>query len=145
MVRIFVFGTVKRDFLCTTLGCAARHIAAPIAPPCLIHLIAGPWFAPTMFNETGVGRRVTGELYAADEILLANLDAIESVGKPGNVPISIAIDGLHGIRPCAAFVYVKARKLATPVHSGYLSSYQDRRFIPPGQREDRSPETRKAQ
>jgi gamma-glutamylaminecyclotransferase len=47
-------------------------------------LIARPWFAPMMLNELGSGLQVMGELYLVDDAGLVRLDALESIGKPGN-------------------------------------------------------------
>jgi gamma-glutamylaminecyclotransferase len=35
----------------------------------------------------------------------------------------------------AADVYFKARELADPIHTAYLESYQDHRFVPPWSRQ----------
>jgi len=97
-------------------------------------LIAGPWYAPMIFNEPGVGHSVLGELYQIDEGHLARLDEMESVGQPGNFRIPIDVAPVYGDAPCTAFAYMKSRALAEPIHTDYLASYQDRRFIPPEQR-----------
>ena len=54
-------------------------------------LIAGPRFAPMMLNEPGLGCHVIGELYDVDERALANLDQLESVGRPGNLRVLIEV------------------------------------------------------
>ncbi|BCM17948.1 hypothetical protein MJ8_17140 [Mesorhizobium sp. J8] len=92
-------------------------------------LIAGPRFAPMMFNEPGCGFHVSGELYTVDECVLAKLDSIESIGKPGNFRILIEIDPAVGRPSTLAHVYMKSRSLADPIHSGLLDRYEDRRFI----------------
>ncbi|MEZ2224054.1 gamma-glutamylcyclotransferase family protein [Rhizobium sp. RCC_161_2] len=100
-------------------------------------LIAGRWFAPMMF-EPGTGLIVTGELYNVDGPTLHNLDRLESIGKPGHFRGSVEIEPVAGGDPCTAFAYFKPRSLARPIHSQYLSAYEDRRFIPPEQRGERS-------
>jgi gamma-glutamylaminecyclotransferase len=37
-----------------------------------------------MLNEFGSGLQVMGELYLVDDAGLVRLDALESIGKPGN-------------------------------------------------------------
>ncbi|AUX76920.1 hypothetical protein NXT3_CH02357 [Sinorhizobium fredii] len=65
---------------------------------------------------------------------LLRLDRMESIGKPGNFRRRIrVVPRRHGCR-CEAFAYFKARFLAAPVHTGYLRSYEDRRFVPPWRR-----------
>jgi gamma-glutamylaminecyclotransferase len=133
-MKVFVFGTCKRGFplhhgVAVAQFCGEYCTAQPYPM-----LIAGPWFAPMMFNEPGVGHHVSGELYDLDEPSLARLDAMESIGQPGNLRIPIEVAPLHHGQQCIAFVYMKSRALADPVYTDYLSSYQDRRFIPPKRR-----------
>ena len=136
MIRLFVFGTLKKSFAlhgacldgATYLGACRTVKAYPM-------FIAGPWFAPMMLDEPGDGLRVSGELYEIDPPRLAAIDAVESVGKPGNFRISIEVEPLEGGRSCPAFAYAKSESLARPVHSAFLADYQDRRFIPPWKRE----------
>jgi len=44
--------------------------------------VAGPWFAPMMLDQPGVGLSVRGELYEVDDAQLAVLDALESIVSP---------------------------------------------------------------
>jgi len=136
MTPIFIFGTVKRGF--------ALHDAGVGDAPCLGPyqtikpypvMIAGLWYTPMMFDEPGVGHQVLGELYVLDSDALARLDALESMGVPGNFrrPVQITRIGTRAA-PVAAFAYMKSRALAMPLHSGYLADYQDRHFIPPWER-----------
>lgn len=93
-------------------------------------LIAGPRFAPMMFNEPGVGFQVAGELYEVDDRTLSRLHAIVSVSAPGSLRRS-RLRLSKGPSPVAQ-VYMKSRLLADPVHSGYLACYNDWRFVLPG-------------
>ncbi|MBP1883263.1 gamma-glutamylaminecyclotransferase [Ensifer mexicanus] len=97
-------------------------------------LIAGPWFAPMMLDEPGHGLHVTGELYLVDSVILARLDRLEAVGRPGNLRRLIRITPERFGPSCDAFAYLKSRFLASPAHTGYLASYDDRRFVPPWRR-----------
>jgi gamma-glutamylaminecyclotransferase len=76
----------------------------------------------------------TGELCELDEELLARIDPLESLGRSGNLRILLRVESVSGSGTRDAFVYAKAPELATPVNSGYLDTYRDRRFIPPWQR-----------
>jgi gamma-glutamylaminecyclotransferase len=130
--NVFVFGTLKAGFALHERGLAAATFDGcwrTIMPYPM--LVAGPWYAPMMFDEPGVGQRVSGELYEVDRRALAVLDALESIGVPGNDRIFIEIERLDGEERCVAFVYVKSRAFATPAHTGYLADYQDRRFVLP--------------
>jgi gamma-glutamylaminecyclotransferase len=132
MINLFAFGTVKNGF-------PLHEKALPDVPSLGAYrtvqpypmVVAGPWFAPMMLNQPGKGLRVRGELYRIDDVQLSAIDAIESIGRPGNLRISIDVEPLQGGPAVAAFAYMKTPELAAPLHSGYLDDYQDRRFIPP--------------
>ncbi|MBB3162813.1 gamma-glutamylaminecyclotransferase [Rhizobium laguerreae] len=93
-------------------------------------LIAGPWFAPMMFNEPGNGYHVVGELYESGDDTIARLDQLESLGIPGNLRVAIDVEPVAGGPIRTALAYMKSRQLAKPVHSDYLRVYEDRRFVP---------------
>jgi len=133
-MKVFVFGTLKRGFPLHHGLAGARLLGEYCTVKRFPMLIAGPWYAPMSFNEPGVGHRVLGELYEVDEACLSRLDEMESVDQPGNFRVSIEVTPIHGGTPCTAFAYMKSRALADPVHTEYLASYQDRRFIPPERR-----------
>jgi gamma-glutamylaminecyclotransferase len=129
VATLFVFGTLKRGFPLHKAGLAGAPFLG-VARTALRFpmLIAGPRFAPMMFDEPGLGFQVKGEVYAVGEIRLARIDRLESVGEPGSFRKLIDLEGEAAE---AAFVYMKDRALAEPVHSGYLEDYQDRRFRVP--------------
>jgi len=130
-MKVIAFGTLKRGFPLHHGLAGAQFCGEYRTVERFPMLIAGPWFAPMIFNEPGVGHQLTGELYRIDEASLARLDVIESVGKPGNLRIPVDVAPVDGGEPCTAFAFMKSRALADPIHSEYLASYQDRRFIPP--------------
>jgi gamma-glutamylaminecyclotransferase len=135
MARLFAVGTLKRGF---PLGHAlegSQYLGIFRSAERYPLVIAGPWYAPMLLNQPGQGQRILGELYELEESLLRRIDPMESVGQPGNLRITISVVsvGLHSA--CETFAYAKAPELATPVHSGFLEEYQDRRFIPPWQRQ----------
>jgi gamma-glutamylaminecyclotransferase len=140
MTRLFVFGTLKKGFPFHS-GClnGAKYLGACRTVKAYPMFIAGPWFAPMMLDKPGDGLRVSGELYEIDQPALTRIDAVESVGKPGNFRISIEVEPLEGGGSCQAFAYAKSEKVARPVHSAFLAEYQDRRFIPPWSRATGSP------
>jgi gamma-glutamylaminecyclotransferase len=128
--NVFVFGTLKKGFPLHERGLAEAAFLGPYSTRLRFPLvIAGPRFAPMMFNEPGVGFRVVGELYAVDKQTLTNLDRLESVGRPGNMRVAIDVEPITGGRTICAHVYMKSRDLARPMHSGYLEIYEDRRFL----------------
>jgi gamma-glutamylaminecyclotransferase len=54
--KVFVFGTLKRGFPLHDQGLSdARFLGIYRTRKRYPLLIAGPWFAPMMFNEPGVG------------------------------------------------------------------------------------------
>jgi gamma-glutamylaminecyclotransferase len=131
MHRVFVFGTLKQGFPLHRLGLGDR----PKRLDCRTverfpMFIAGAWYAPMMMNEPGSGRQVRGELYEVDDAGLARLDKLESVGRPGNYRIVTDVEALDGSGRWPAFVYVKSRVLAIPIHSDWLDVYDDDRFVP---------------
>jgi gamma-glutamylaminecyclotransferase len=131
MQRIFAFGTLKRGFaLHEAMVAHAGFLGVFRTDERYPMLIAGPRFAPMMLNEPGVGLQVVGELYETGEEGLAAVDALESVGRPGNFRVVVQVRPLTGNDPCKAFAYMKARALAHPVHSDYLEIYDDQRFTP---------------
>ena len=133
-MKLFVFGTLKRGFPLHDGIAGARFLGEHRTVERFPLMIAGPWFAPMMLNEPGFGHQVLGELYEVDEDRLVHIDAMESIGQPGNLRILIDVAPIPGGPSTRAYAYMKSRALADPAHSDYLWSYQDRRFIPPDQR-----------
>ena len=131
MHRVFVFGTLKQGFPLHRqgLGDTPKHLDCRTVERFPM-FIAGPWYAPMMMNEPGSGRQVCGELYEVDDAGLARLDGLESVGRPGNWRIVTEVEALDGSGRWPAFVYVKSRVFAIPIHSDLLQVYDDDRFVP---------------
>ena len=135
-IDVFIFGTLKKGkplHKCglegaLLLGTFKTLQAFPLA-------IAGPWFAPMMFDEPGRGRNVIGEVYRIDEARLQQLDQLESIGRLGNFRILIEVAQVPTGPRLWAFAYMKSRKLAEGIyHSGPLKSYADDRFVVPWRR-----------
>jgi gamma-glutamylaminecyclotransferase len=132
MIRLFALGTLKKGFPFHQIGLdGARFIGAYRTIQPYPMFVAGPWFAPMILNQPGIGLRVRGELYEIDNERLADIDTLESIGKPGNLRVVIEVEPLDGGSPVSTFAYMKTPDLAVPAHTGYLDDYQDRRFIPP--------------
>jgi gamma-glutamylaminecyclotransferase len=132
---VIAIGTLKRGFALHERGLAgARYLGPHRTVEPYPMMIAGPWFAPMVLDRPGEGLRLLGELYAIDETILVRLDALESVGQPGNFRRRVTVESLEtgAVRP--AYCFMKAAELAHPVHSGWIADYQDRRFIPPERR-----------
>jgi gamma-glutamylaminecyclotransferase len=135
MIQLFVFGTLKTRFpLHDRFLGGATYLGAYRTVEKYPMFIAGQWFAPMMVDKPGNGFHVSGELYKIDRARLNEIDAVESVGKPGNFRLSIEVTPIEGSGCGQAFAYVKSEELARPVHSPCLTDYQDRRFIPPWNR-----------
>ena len=117
MAKVFVFGTVKAGFRLHHGVAGAKFLGACRTVQPFPMFVAGPWFAPMMMNEPGVGQLVTGELYEADDAQLAYLDMMESVGKPDYLRIAIDVEPLHGGAECTAFTYMKLFALVDPIHT----------------------------
>ncbi|WP_312876415.1 gamma-glutamylcyclotransferase family protein [Rhizobium laguerreae] len=129
--NLFVFGTLKKGFPLHEQGLfRARFLGIFRTRKCYPMLIAGPWFAPMMFNEPGIGYRVVGELYEPGEDTIASLDRLESIGIPGNLRVVLDVEPVARGPICSALAYMKSRRLAEPVHSNYLRVYEHSRFIP---------------
>ena len=131
--RVFVYGTLKRGFPLHDIGLAgATFLGAYRTVEPYPMLIAGPRFAPMMLDQPGRGVRVSGELYEVPLDQLEKLDAIESVGVPGNERGRVLIEPLYGGAPIKVDAFFKGEELARPAHSPWLKTYPlDPRFIPP--------------
>ena len=135
-IDVFVFGTLKKGKPLPKCGLEGALLlgkfktlqAFPLA-------IAGPWFAPMMFNEPGWGRNVIGEVYRIDEARLQRLDRLELIGTPGNFRSLIEVVQVTAGPQLRALAYMKSRKLAEGIyHSGLLETYADDRFVVPWRR-----------
>jgi gamma-glutamylaminecyclotransferase len=134
MTKLFTVGTLKRGFALNWALDGSQYLGEYRSIERFPLLVAGSYYAPMFLNQPGVGRRVIGELYELDDGLLARIDPLESIGRPGNLRIALRVEAFLGGETCDAFAYAKAPALATPVISGYLNNYRDRRFIPSWQR-----------
>jgi gamma-glutamylaminecyclotransferase len=135
MISVFAFGTLKRGFPLHDRGLRdAKFLGTYRTRERYPLIIGGPWFAPIMLNQPGVGFQVKGELYHVSAAQLEALDALESIGIPGNFRILLDVESLTRAETTSAFAYVKTAEHAQPVHSGYIEDYQDWRFIPPWRR-----------
>jgi gamma-glutamylaminecyclotransferase len=128
MNHLFVLGTLKRGFPLHHHLEGAIFEGAWETVERFPLIVAGKWFAPMLLNEPGQGKRILGELYSVSTDTLARLDKVESIGEPGNYRLEVEINA--GPEITVAYAYFKSRDLASPIYSGYLSSYEDTRFIP---------------
>ncbi|CCV05676.1 conserved hypothetical protein [Mesorhizobium metallidurans STM 2683] len=130
-MKLFVFGTLKRGFALHEKGLiGATYLGRYRTGQPYPMVIAGQWYAPMMINRPGDGMRVWGELYEVEADRFAILDALESVGNPGNFRIAIDVVPDAGGSSIRAIVYMKAAELAVPLHSQPLAEFLDRRFVP---------------
>ena len=145
MHRVFVYGTLKRDF--------PNHDAWMKDHPCLGRfstcvafplVVGGTWFSPYLIAEPGVGVPVFGEVFELDDRGLDVLDAIEGTDVPnGYRRIGIAVEdagsgGGGGGAPFDAWTYVKDRAAIEGIHSGPMAEYTlDPRYVIPSKRRTR--------
>jgi gamma-glutamylaminecyclotransferase len=136
--RVFVFGNLKRGFPLHEQGLrGARYLGACRTVERFPMFVAGPGYAPMMLNQPGAGLRVRGELYLIGAPSLSLLDTLESVGRPGNDRLVIAVAPVAGGATRAAHAFLKSAERAFPIHSARLDDYQDRRFVPAARRKGR--------
>jgi len=136
MPHVFVFGTLKRGRPLHKCGLDGALLLGEYRTVERFPLvIAGPWFAPMMFNEPSCGHWITGEVYRIDASRLQRLDGLESLGKPGNFRIAIEVVPLSFGQTVRAFAYMKSRDPAEGAyHSDLLENYEDDRFVAPWRR-----------
>jgi len=135
MAKVFVYGTLKRGFPFFPLGLAHAKYLGDVQtvdpyPMC----IAADFYGPMMLDEPGKGMKVVGELFEVDAAELEKLDELEDVGKPGSFRTRLTVEPIGGGVPVEAIGFMKTEEWLHPLHSGHLSDYQDRRFIPPWER-----------
>src|SRR5689334_21389074 len=121
IARLFVYGTLKRGLPLHDRALSdARFEGGYRTIERYPMLIAGPWYVPMMLDEPGRGCQVRGELYAVDECRLAVIDALEQIGKPGNLRLTIEVVPLGGGARISALAYLKSAFLAAPAHTSLL-------------------------
>lgn len=135
MVQVFVYGTLKRGFPLFDRGLEPSMFVMQVqtVQPYPM-LIARSFFGPMMLEKPGEGEKVLGELFEVPEERLPLLDELEDIGTKGSFRAMVEIEPLGGGQRSMALGYMKDESWLDPVHSSYLSDYQDRRFIPPWQR-----------
>src|SRR5262245_41232882 len=134
-MKLFALGTLKRGFALSYVLDGAQYLGQYRSIERFPLVSAGACYAPMLLNQSALGRRIIGELYELNAAMLARIDPLESIGQPGNFRIRIRVTPVKSGAECEAFAYAKAPDLATPVHSGYLEAYLDRRFISPWERQ----------
>ncbi len=144
MHRVFVYGTLKRDFpnhdaWMKDYPCIGRFRTCDAFPL----VVGGKWFSPYLIAEPGVGVPVFGEVFELDDRGLGVLDAIEGTDVPnGYRRIGIAVEdaggGGGGGAPFDAWTYVKDRAAIEGIHSGPMAEYTlDPRYVIPAKRRTR--------
>ncbi len=142
MHRVFVYGTLKRDFpnhdaWMKDYPCIGRFMTCAAFPL----VVGGKWFSPYLIAEPGVGVPVFGEVFELDDRGLEVLDAIEGTDVPnGYRRIGIAVEDAGGVSggggaPFDAWTYVKDRAAIEGIHSEPLEEYTlDPRYVLPAKR-----------
>ena len=135
MNRIFVYGTLKAGFPNhdevlngeSFLGAYVTTEKYPL-------VITGPWYSPVMFPEPGKGHRVAGEVYEINDAKLMQLDKFEYVHLPkGYRRFELDVVFKPG-EILSVEAYMRSREFIKEIRSGYLKSYQDRRYVHESQR-----------
>jgi gamma-glutamylaminecyclotransferase len=91
MLKLFAVGTLKRSFAALE---GSQYLGKYRSVKRFPLLIAGPWYAPMLLNQPGLGRRIIGELYELDDAILTRIDPLESIGQPGNLRIALTVSRL---------------------------------------------------
>ena len=135
MALVFVYGTLKRGFPLFEKGLAgAKYLGdvRTVAPYPLF--IAKEFYGPVMLDKAGDGLIVHGELFDVAAEDLSVLDELESVGAAGSFRSSVEVEPRSGGLRVRAIGFMKDESWLEPLHSDFISDYQDRRFIPPWMR-----------
>lgn len=138
MHDVFVYGTLKRGFPNFDAGGMPEATYAglfrTVAPFPLV--TGGPWFTPYMIDEPGNGLRVSGELFAVSDALLARLDAFESVHLPdGYHRRAIRVEATADGASRTAWAYLRERSKIDGIHTDPMSEYPlDSAYVLPSDR-----------
>ena len=130
---VFVYGTLKRGFPYHETGLKGlRFVGRCRTREAYPLVVGGRWFSPILVAEPGVGRRVIGEVYQADDAKLAELDALEGIHLPnGYQRAAIAVEPVGGGTAFEAWSYFKDRANIDVIHADMLEEYAvDPRYVP---------------
>ena len=134
-MKVFIYGTLKRGFALHDKGLGnSEYIGDVVTVEPYPLLIAAPFYGPMMLEQPGIGLQVTGELFEVPEDDLPVLDKLEDVGEEGSFRAILKVQASGGGLVHDALVFLKDENWLDPIHSGFLSAYNDRRFIPPWDR-----------
>lgn len=132
---VFIYGTLKRGFALHDKGLSnARFVGNVVTVEPYPLYIAAPFYGPMMLNLPGEGLPVHGELFEISDADLPLLDDLEDVGKEGSFRSILSVKAAQGGLVHDATGFMKGENWLDPLHTGYLSEYTDRRFIPPWNR-----------
>ncbi len=139
MHQVFVYGTLKRGYPNAHVGMPrATYLGDYRTAERYPLVIGGRWFVPNLLNEPGNGLQVTGEAYAVDDAVLAELDRLESVHlAQGYRRVEIAIEPTDATGPSLGDVwtYLRERRHIDGIHEGPLETYPlDPRYVPGSKR-----------
>ena len=136
LIPVFVYGTLKRGYPNydeSLLGAYFREIASSREAFPLV--VANRFYSPVLIDEPGAGFPVSGELYCVTETVLARLDEMESVGKPGGYHRELIDIELQDGRLMPAHAYLKHRSDLEVIHSDPMREYPlDDRYVPAAMR-----------
>lgn len=126
---VFVYGTLKRGFPNHDEWMKPYKYIADSSTKRPFRLVVGEkYFSPILME--GDGNCITGELYEVSENGLAQLDIIESVGKPLGYK-RILIDAVLNEQVVKAWIYLKDAAQVNIIHNELAGTYSlDSRYIP---------------
>lgn len=134
-MKVFIYGTLKRGFALHDKGLGnSKYIGDVVTVEPYPLLIAASFFGPMMLQQPGTGFRVAGELFEVPEEDLPLLDKLEDVGTEGSFRAMLQVQAVGGGLVHDAVGFLKDETWLDPIHSDFLSTYNDRRFIPPWDR-----------
>ncbi|MDL0433996.1 gamma-glutamylcyclotransferase family protein [Marinobacter sp. TBZ242] len=125
---LFVYGTLKRGFAHHEryLGLSQFIANVKTAEPHPL-VLCSERYEPVMIDAKGHGKKVMGELYWVDDVLIDNLDFLEKVNEPdGNQRRRVEVVLPDGTSQ-RAWCYVKNSTLVKDIRSKPISIYEDDR------------------
>jgi len=137
MNRIFVYGTLKRGYPNFEIGMTGTEFVGEFRTVEKYPLVTGgPWHIPNLIDEPGIGHRVLGEIFLADDKSLAFLDDFESVDRPtGYRRVERSFEHLDQPLVTNAWVYVRDRWNIDGNLEELTENYPlEARYIPPSKR-----------
>lgn len=127
---IFVYGTLKRGFANSHLLERATYIGSFHTTTKYPLVVGGKYFSPYLLDVPNTGNRVKGEVYAVDDLTLADLDHLEQVGINYTRRVEKVVSCTDRSVVVNAFAYFKGNDIEKLINAKFLEDYQCRRYVP---------------